>query len=111
MTISRQTQNSATIGSEDYHSTSVTVSARQRFFQRIYLGLTGGYQNLSYFSTQNDISSSRTDNYYFIQVSLDLQIRHFWVAGAYYSYREDDSSLDAFSFYDNQIGFRTSLTF
>jgi Putative beta-barrel porin 2 len=111
LTFSRQTVNSAVIGSQDFHSTEVILSGRQRFFQRVYLGLTAGYQNSSYFSTVSGLSSVRKDDYYFLQVSLDLNITSYWTAGLFYLYRESDSSIDLFSFYDNQIGFRTSVNF
>ena len=111
MTLSRRTLNSATLSAQDFHSTSVIGSARQRFLQRIYLGLTVGYENSSYFSTAAGISANRDDDYFFIQTSLDLNLTSFWTAGFYYFYRESNSSLDLFSFYDNQFGFRTTVQF
>ncbi len=111
LTFSRRTQNSATLASQDLHSTSITFSARQRFLQRVYLGLSIGYQNSAYFSTVDGIASNRSDDYYFLQGSLDLNLTSFWTAGIFYFYRESDSSLETFSFYDNQFGFQTSLTF
>lgn len=109
--LSRRTLNSAVLAGQDFHSTSVIVSARQRFLQRLYFGLSVGYEHSEYFSTISGLSSARTDNYYFLQPSLDFNITSFWTAGVYYFYRKDDSSLSTFSFYDNQYGFRTSLTF
>ncbi|HEY1581954.1 MAG TPA: outer membrane beta-barrel protein, partial [Chthoniobacterales bacterium] len=111
LTFSRRTQNSATLGSEDFYSTSVIFSARQRFLQRVYVGLTVGYENSIYFSTLGGVASNRSDDYYFLQGSLDLNLTSYWVAGIFYFHREDDSSLDPFSFYDNQLGVRSSLTF
>ncbi|MBA3831179.1 MAG: outer membrane beta-barrel protein [Chthoniobacterales bacterium] len=111
MTLSRRTQNSATLAAQDFHSTSVILSGRQRFLRRLFLGLSLGYENSSYFSTATGIDSNRSDDYFFVQPSLDVDITSFWTAGIYYFYRESDSSLAAFSFYDNQIGFRTSFTF
>ncbi|MGI8960867.1 MAG: hypothetical protein ACR2IV_14110 [Bryobacteraceae bacterium] len=111
LSFARRTQNSATLFGQDFHSTSFTLSARQRFLQRIYLGLTVGYENSEYFSTFSGLSSLRSDDYYFLQPSVDLNITSFWNAGVYYFHREDDSTLPTFSFYDNQFGIRTSLTF
>jgi len=108
--LSRRTLSSATLASQDFHSTSMILSVRQRFLQRFYLGLTGGYENSSYFSTSG-VSSNREDDYYFLQASLDLNLTSSWTAGIFYLYRESDSSLESFSFYDNQFGFQTSLTY
>jgi len=111
LTLARRTLASATLASQDFHSTSFILSVRQRFLQRIYVGLTGGYENSSYFSTVSDVSSTREDDYYFLQASLDFNVTSFWTAGIFYLYRESDSSLPSFSFYDNQFGFQTSLTY
>lgn len=111
LSLSRRTQNSATLAGQDFHSTSIILSARQRFLQRVFVGLTVGYENSAYFSTAGGIASNRSDDYYFVQGSLDLNLTSFWVAGIFYFYREDNSSLDAFSFYDNQFGIRSSVTF
>jgi len=111
LTLSRRTLSSATLASQDFHTTSVILSVRQRFLQRFYLGLTGGYENSSYFSTTSGVSSNREDDYYFLQASLDLNLTNYWTAGIFYLYRESDSSLESFSFYDNQFGFQTSLTY
>ncbi len=111
LNLSRRTMSSAVLASQDFHSTSVVLSGRQRFLQRIYLGLSLGYENSSYFSTMQGFSSTRSDDYYFLQTALDVDLTSFWAAGVYYLHREDDSSLPAFSFYDNQFGLRTSLNF
>jgi len=96
---------------QDFASTTVSVGVRQRLFQRAYLGLNIGYQNSDYFSTISGFNANRNDDYYFVQPSLDVMITRFWSVGGYYLHRQDDSSVDAFSFENNQVGFRTVLTF
>jgi hypothetical protein len=108
---SRHTQNSASLGGQDYASTTITAELKQRFMQRFFLGLFLGYENLNYFGAIQGIHATRDDNYYYIEPSLDCTITRFWTAGAYYLHRENASSLDFFSFYDNQFGVRTTLTF
>ena len=111
LTFSRRTQNSATLGGQDLHSTEVILSLRQRFLQRVYVGLSVGYQNSSYFSTFVGFSATRSDDYYFLQASADLNITRFWTIGLFYFYRQSDSTLGTFSFYDNQLGLHSSLNF
>ncbi len=107
----RRIQNSAVLAGQDYSTSNLTVSIRQRLLRRFYLGVAGGFDHSNYFNTVQFVSASRTDNYYFIQPSVDVTLTRYWTAGAYYLHRRDDSSFDAFSFYDNQVGLRTSLTF
>jgi hypothetical protein len=108
---SRRTENSASLAGQDYASTTISLGVKQRFMQRFYLGLSTGFENSSYFSTVQGVSATRDDNYYYIEPSVDCTITRFWTAGAYYLHRQNSSSFDFFSFYDNQFGVRTTLTF
>ena len=111
LTANRRTLNSAVLAGQNYAVTNFTMGVQQRVFGRLYLGLTGGYENADYFSTLAGIASTRDDDYYFIQPSIAVRVTRFWTVGAYYMHRENTSSFDAFSFHDNQVGLRTSLTF
>ena len=108
---SRRVANSGSLAGQDYTSTNINFGLRQRLLSRGTLGISVGYENAEYFSTINGISANRIDDYYFIEPSLDVRITRFWTAGAYYLRRQNTSSLDFFGFYDNQVGFRTVLTF
>lgn len=107
----RRTLNSASAFGQDFTSTQVTFNAQQRFFQRAFVSLATGYQNQTYFSRISGLNSEREDNYYFVVPGIDVRITNFWFAGIYYLSRQNDSSLDFFSFDDNQIGFRSNLRF
>ena len=107
----RRTENSAVFAGQDYASTNISLNARQRFFQRLYLSFSIGYQNLSYFSTIDTGNASRDDDYVYLQPALDLTLTRYWTLGAYYLHRENETSAAAFGFDDNQYGLRTSLTF
>lgn len=111
LALARQTRNSAALGGQDYYNTTVTIALQQRFFQRFFLGLVAGNESLTYFSAFSGISSTRDDNYYFIESSVDFRITRYWLAGFYYLHRENSSTLNIFSFYDNQCGVRTTLSF
>jgi hypothetical protein len=108
---SRGTQTSAVLLGQDYTSTQVQVTAKQRLFQRAVVSLIAGYQNLDYFGARPEGVASRADNYYFIQPSVDFRITRFWFAGAFVVYRENTSNLSNFSFNDTQVGIRTALKF
>lgn len=107
----RRTYNSGVLAGQDFAETTIDVSVRQRFFQRLYVSVAVGYQNSDYFSTVSSVSTNRKDNYYYIEPLVDFSITRFWTVGGYYLHREDDSSLQSFSFDDNQVGIRTALTF
>ncbi len=104
-------QNSAALAGQDYQTTNITATVQQRFLTRMHLGLTVGYEHAEYFGAANGVNATRDDNYYFIQPSLDLTVTRWWTAGGYYLHREDNSSTEVFSFYDNQFGLRSEFTF
>jgi hypothetical protein len=107
----RRIQNSAVLAGQDYNQTFINIGIRQRFMRRFYFGLSGGYERSDYFNTVEFVSATRSDDYLFVQPSVDVTLTRFWTAGAYYLHRRDNSSYNAFTFHDNQVGFRTSLTF
>jgi hypothetical protein len=111
LTAGRRMLNSGFFPAQDFATTYVTARIQQRLFQRVYLGLAAGYENADYFPTARNVSAPRNDDYYFIEPSIDVLITRFLSAGAYYLHREDSSSLDFFSFYDNQVGVRATLRF
>ncbi len=108
---SRRTQNSAVFAGQDYSTSSINLSVRQRFLRRLYLGVAGGYERSDYFNTVALVSATRSDDYLFVQPSIDLTLTRYWTAGIYYLHRRDDSSFETYSFHDNQFGLRTSLSF
>jgi hypothetical protein len=108
---SRHTANSASLAGQDYASTDINFAVSQRFMQRASLGLAIGYENSDYFSTTSGVAGTRNDDYYYVEPSVDVKITRFWSIGAYFLHRQDTSSFDFFSFYDNQVGGRSTLTF
>jgi hypothetical protein len=107
----RRIYNSGYLANQDFGGTYVVGRFQQRLFHRVYLGLTAGYENDHYISTDNDVSATRDDNYWFIEPSLDVLITRWLSAGAYYLHRQDSSSDDFNSFYDNQVGVRATVRF
>ncbi len=111
LTADRRMLNSGFFPDQDFAVTDVILRIQQRLLQRIYLGLAAGYENADYFSTVSGVNATRNDNYYFVEPSVDVLITRFWSAGAYYLHRQDFSSINFFSFYDNQVGVRTTFRF
>ena len=107
----RGTQNSASTPDQDYISTQIQLTARQRLLQRVVVSLITGYQNLDYFAASPHTRATRGDDYYFVEPSIDIRITNFWYAGAFFVYRENKSNFSNFSFDDKQVGIRSALNF
>ena len=108
---SRRTNSSASLAGQDYSETRISLTFSQRLFSRINFSLGIGYTNSEYLSATTGTSTARSDDYLYIEPSIDLDITRYWSIGFYYLYRQDSSTLAFFSFYDNQFGVRSSLTF
>jgi hypothetical protein len=107
----RRIYNSGYLADQDFGGTYIVGRFQQRLLHRLYLGLTAGYENDNYISTDNNVSATRDDDYWFIEPSLDVLITRWLSAGVYYLHREDSSSDDFFSFTDNQVGVRATVRF
>jgi len=111
LTANRRMLNSAVLAAQNYAITNLTISAQQRLLQRFFLGLNVGYERANYFSTVGAAGPERDDDYFFVEPSISARVTRFWTVGAYYLHRANDSSFDDFSFHDNQVGLRSTLTF
>jgi hypothetical protein len=111
LTAGRRMLNSGFFADQDFATTYVVLRIQQRLLQRIYLGLAAGYEIADYFATATGVSATRNDDYYFVEPSVDVLITRYLSAGVYYLHRQDFSTFDFFSFYDNQVGVRATLRF
>jgi len=103
--------NSAVLANQDYLSTQLTATIRQRLLQRVTVSVNGGFQKLNYFSTIDGSDTRREDNYYFIQPGIDVSITRYWSTGVYYLHRTNDSTVNLFGFDENQFGVHSQITF
>ncbi len=107
----RRIYNSGFLDNQDFATTYVVGRFQQRLFSRVYFGFGGGYENSDYFATSRNVSAPRDDDYWFIEPSVDVLITRWLSTGVYYLHRQDVSSVDFFSFYDNQVGVRATLRY
>jgi hypothetical protein len=108
---SGRTQTSASLAGQDFSENSISLTVAQRLLRRATVSLGVGYTHSEYLSATTGDSTARSDDYFYIEPSLDIDITRYWSIGLYYLYRTDSSTLALFSFYDNQFGIRSSLTF
>jgi len=108
---SGRTQTSASLAGQDFSENSISLTVAQRLFSRTTISLGVGYTRSEYLSATTGDSSARSDDYFYIEPSWDIEITRYWTVGLYYLYRSDSSTFALFSFYDNQFGIRSSLTF
>jgi Putative beta-barrel porin 2 len=109
----RQILNSAAQTAQDYVDTNLTMTIRERLSRQLYFMVLGGYEHVDYFNTIDSPTPVPTlsDDYYYIQPSVDVLLTRFWSLGGYYLRRQNSGTVSTVDFYSNEYGVRTSIKF
>jgi hypothetical protein len=118
---------SRTVSSSYYYvnqvteTTQVSADLNQRLLGFLYLDVGGSYSEENYEASESIIGSSRTDDYYSLNVSLTCPILKRGTATVFWSYSDNSStqteflgpfaSSSIFSYHSSQIGFSLSYQF
>jgi hypothetical protein len=107
----RDTIASAEYADEDIVESVYQAGIRQRFLQRIYLSVAGGYAHDDYESNEPNVIVARRDDYYFYQPSLSGDVTKYGTVQLSYEHRENNSSLAPFRFTENLYEVTASFLF
>lgn len=107
----RRTTNSSSIPGVNYTTTGFNSGITQRVFQKVVLGLKGGFDNSDYNDTVTHAAGDREDNYFFIRPSVSVDLTEWWSASVYYECRKNDSDVAGNDFDNNRIGLESSVRF
>lgn len=107
----RETVASGSLAGENYLRTGAALRILQRLGSRFAAGLEGGYEKLDYEATLAGTASGRSDDYFYARPGLKYEFNARRRAEVFYTFREDESSLEEFSFTANQWGLSFGLDF
>ena len=107
----RETIASGASAGENYLRTGGALRLTQRLGSRWVAGVEAGYEQLDYSEAMSGVDSGRVDDYFFAKPGMKYEFSNRRRAEVFYSFREDDSSLDDFSFTANQWGLSFGLDF
>ncbi len=85
----RDTSASAEYSGEDIVETVYQASIRQRFLQRLYLSVAGGFAHDNYENNEPGITVGRRDDYYFYRTSLSCDVTRHGTIQLSYEHREN----------------------
>lgn len=92
-----------------YTVTGVEVQFRQRFWKRYYAVLAAGYQNSAYdYFTSSD---TRNDNVFYIHPSIGMDITQWLSCELGMTYRQDDSTVEKYSFSETTVYLQLNVFF
>lgn len=86
-------------------------SLKQRLLGRLFLDLSGGYNNVKYVSSGAGTPSNRMDDYYYLNTRLSTAFLKRGTVSIFYQLNEDASTQTGFSFTSHQVGFEISFAY
>lgn len=85
-------------------ATGLRGSFRQRFLEKYWAGISGGYENADYSNTSGGTGTDRTDNYLWVRPTIEMEINERISAGVFYLFRTKDSDDSTREYSNNQLG-------
>jgi len=107
----RRSQSSVILQDQNYTTTGFSAGVRQLLFENYAVNLTGGYEESDYTSNRPGVSATRNDKYFFTQIGLDWNPMDRLTVGAFYQYRDNDSTDPNHSFNNHQVGLNVGYKF
>ncbi len=108
---SRDVESTAQNSRANVKRTNVSINLSQRFHQFVYLMLAAGYTNAVYETLPGVVAPARTDDVFYIYPSVGFDITKHANLQIGYRYMRDESSLQIFSYADNQATVQLNLSF
>jgi hypothetical protein len=93
-------------GEYNYQTTGFNIGVRQQLSAGLSTTVSGGYDDDEYLRLGSGPSNNRTDDAFWVRLSLDYEFNRHLTATLFYTMRQDDSSLNQYSYTDNIVGVR-----
>jgi len=92
-------------------SLGFTGDLNQRLLGRLFLDLTGGYQNTKYVASANNTPVNRSDDYYFFNTRLSTSFLERGTVAIFYQISKNASSQSGFGFSSHQFGLEIGFAY
>lgn len=106
-----QTVNAASSPDENIDVINLGLSISHQLFQRIYLTLSGGYQNMDYQELVSNLGPDRTDNYFYLGLMAAFEVTPWAEVQLSYQYQNDKSTIVDRTFDRNIAELRMNLRY
>ncbi len=108
----RRVFSSASLGSQNYESTNLTLSAREMLSATVDATLSVGAERADYKATTNAVTATRRDDFVFTRASVDWALSRHCSLGLFYEFSKNDSKgPQGHPFQRNRTGVSVSLSF
>jgi len=98
-------------GDYNYITLGFYAGVQQRVFGRWSVGLSGGYDHIDYLELQTGTSNNRSDDYFSLQASLNYEMNRHLKAMLFYNRRQDNSTIQTYTYANNMVGLQATWKF
>ena len=99
------------IAGQDILATGFRIGVEQRFFQKLFAGVSFGYENDDYFPTTDGFSTDRVDNYLYVRPTLRYSFVRWVSVNVFYEFRKNTSTQESSNAYGNRLGMELAAKF
>jgi len=103
--------NTSLFQSQITENVEASAGINQRFFGKLNASLAGGFRTTKYVTSASTTSFNRSDDISYISTSLSLPVLKKGRISVFYSYNMNDSSLQGYSYNNNQVGLQLGYRF
>ena len=108
----RRVFSSASLGSQNYESTNLTLSAREMLAATVDATVAIGAERADYKATTTTVDSTRRDDFVFTRASVDWALLKNCSLGIFYEFSKNLSKgTEGHPFQRNRVGLSVSLSF
>ncbi len=108
----RRVFSSASLGSQNYESTNLTLSAREMLAATVDATVAIGAERADYKAASSTVESTRRDDFVFTRASVDWAVLKNCSLGVFYEFSKNLSKgLEGHPFQRNRAGLSVSLSF
>ena len=95
-------------GDYNYVTLGVYGGVRQELVRGWSVSLSGGYDSIDYVYLLSGPSTSRTDGYFSLRASVEYEMNQHLRASLFYIRRQNDSTVDPYSYGNNMVGLQVA---
>jgi len=109
--IYRNQQVSPSLKGQDYIATGGEIGLNKTFGHHWLANLSFGYENDTYIANSQNVSTGRSDNYFFVKPSITYHFLKFLDLTFFYERALNNSTQQYYTWVDNQAGVELKSTF
>ncbi len=91
---------------QNYTQAGVNAGLRQMLFNRLAVGVSGGFDNLAYHAGTTARGPQRNDNLISAGLDISREFHRRWTASLFYTYTKDDSNVPTSDYGNSIVGLR-----